>query len=85
MDLSSPNHPANAVYQSLDTHVKSIRTLLNELEPAERLRYLNEMMVRLLTSKGSTPKSSKENLEGGEEKIMRSTVISAFKDHLENY
>ena len=29
--------------------------------------------------------SSRENLEGGEEKIMRSTVISAFKDRLENY
>ncbi len=27
----------------------------------------------------------KEKLEGGEEKIMRSTVISAFKDRLENY
>jgi len=71
MDLSSPNHPANAVYQSLDTHVKSIRTLLHELEPAERLRYLNEMMVRLLTSKGSTPKSSKENLE---RKFVKSTT-----------
>ena len=71
MDLSSPNHPAHSVYQALETHIKSIRTLLNELEPAERLRYLNEMMVRLLTSKGSTPKSSKENLE---RKFVKSSI-----------
>jgi hypothetical protein len=73
MDLSSPNHPAHSVYQSLETHVKSIRTLLNELEPAERLRYLNEMMVRLLTSKGPTPKSLSAEEKSLIEKLSKDT------------
>jgi len=79
MDLSSSNHPAHTLYQSLDTHVKSIRNLLNELEPAERLRYLNEMMVRLLTSKGQTPKSSKENLE---RKFVKSTTSLSTEEKI---
>jgi hypothetical protein len=77
MDLSSPNHPAHSVYQSLETHVKSIRTLLNELEPAERLRYLNEMMVRLLTAKGPSPRSSKEMLE---RKFVKSTTCLSAEE-----
>jgi F0F1-type ATP synthase membrane subunit b/b' len=80
MDLSSPNHPAHPVYQSLESHVKSIRTLLNELEPAERLRYLNEMMVRLLTSKGNAPKSTKENLE--RKFVKSSTTLSSEEKSL---
>ena len=72
MKIVSKSNAATPVYQELENHVRSIKSLLNELEPSERLRYMNELFVRLLPERN--------NVESAQEKIisrLRSTNSSS--------
>lgn len=72
MKIVSKSNAAAPVYQELENHVRSIKSLLNELEPSERLRYMNELFVRLLPERNNT--------ESAQEKIisrLRSTNSSS--------
>ena len=60
----NPNDPANPILFELDQHLRSIKILLNQLEPAQRLLYVNELMVRLLPSRS--------NIESSQERLMQS-------------
>ena len=55
------SNPANSVLDELDQHLRSIKNLLNQLEPTQRLQIVNEMMVKLLSSNRSTS-SAQEKL-----------------------
>ena len=52
MNIENSN-PANSVLYELDQHLRSIKNLLNQLEPTQRLQIVNEMMVKLLSSNRS--------------------------------
>ena len=41
-------NPASPIYKQLDNHVHSIKNLLSQLEPVQRLNFINEIMVKLL-------------------------------------
>jgi hypothetical protein len=72
MKIVSKSNAVVPVYQELESHVRSIKTLLNELEPSERLRYTNELFVRLLPERNSA--------ESAQDKIisrLRSTNASS--------
>ncbi len=48
------SNPADSVLNELDQHLRSIKKLLNQLEPTQRLQIVNEMMVKLLSSNSSS-------------------------------
>jgi hypothetical protein len=54
MKIVSKSNAVAPVYQELASHVRSIKVLLNELEPSERLRYMNELFVSLLPERTTT-------------------------------
>lgn len=62
MKIVSKSNAAAPVYQELENHVRSIKTLLNELEPSERLRYMNELFVRLLPERNNNTESAQEKI-----------------------
>jgi|GEM_PF-1862182 hypothetical protein len=62
MKIVSKSNATAPVYTELENHVRSIKSLLNELEPSERLRYMNELFVRLLPERN--------NNESAQEKII---------------
>lgn len=47
---TNPNNPASTVLDELNQHIRSIKSLLNQLEPSRRLEFVNEMMVKLIPS-----------------------------------
>jgi len=52
------------VIQNLNRCIVQMKVLLNQLEPAERLTFVNELMVRLMPSKKkSTAASDKVNAQ----------------------
>lgn len=54
MKIVSKSNVVAPVYQELEAHVLSIKILLNELDPSERLCYINELFVRLLPDRKNT-------------------------------
>ncbi|CAN5476967.1 hypothetical protein BH11BAC2_BH11BAC2_06000 [soil metagenome] len=62
MNTSENKNPAAEVLTQLDTHIRAIKSLLNELEPSERLRFLNEMIIRVMPSRESKPASASEKI-----------------------
>jgi hypothetical protein len=61
--------PSTTVHKELDQQIAEIKKLLNQLEPAERLQYTNEMIVKLLTGRAEKPTSTRE-------KIMEKTAVN---------
>ena len=55
-------NPASPVHRELDQQIQAVRNLLNQLEPSERLRYTNEMIVKLLTGRAEKPVSTQEKI-----------------------
>lgn len=62
MKPQSTFNPATPVHLELDQQIQAVRNLLNQLEPTERLRYTNEMIVKLLTGRTEKPISTEQKI-----------------------
>lgn len=62
MKIVSKANATTPVYQELDSHLYSIKTLLNNLEPSERLRYINEIFTRLMPERNSNTASAQDKI-----------------------
>ncbi len=62
MNAQLPSDPSAPVYRELDKHISEIRTLINQLDPSERLRFVNEMMMRLLPNRNQNNGNAQEKL-----------------------
>jgi hypothetical protein len=62
MNTTPSENPSSPVYRELDQHIRAMRTLINQLEPSERLTFINEMMMRLLPSRNNRPTSAQDKL-----------------------
>jgi len=62
MDIASPKHNSNSIYLAIEEHLRFIRVLLVQLEPNDRNQYVSELIIRLLATRGRSPKSVQDTM-----------------------